>query len=158
MSFFIAALLTAAGDQISKLWIRSSLAPGESLFEVGIFRIIRVHNTGASFGLFQGYNTALIVIGILGIVVILAYALYFHRRFPILNNLASRIALGMVLGGTIGNLIDRLTMGHVIDFIGVGWWPTFNIADSSVIIGIIIIAYCLLRFAQTQQHEHGTSN
>jgi len=158
LSFFITALLTAAADQISKAWIRSILVPGESLFQAGIFRITRVHNTGASFGLFQGHNVALIIVTILGIVVILVYALYLHRQFPVLNSLASKIALGMVLGGTLGNLIDRLAMGHVIDFIGVGWWPTFNLADSAGVIGIIIIAYSLLRFAQTHQHKHGTSN
>ena len=151
--FFLTALLIAAADQLIKLWIRSNLAIGESLPEAGFFRITHIHNTGAAFGLFQGQSFALIMVSFVGVVVILVYVLFFYRRFPLPNNTLGRIALGLILGGTVGNLIDRLYFGYVTDFIYVGnWWPAFNIADSAVVVGVIILAYSLLGLAQAEKH------
>ncbi len=151
--FFLTALLIAAADQVIKLWIRSNLAIGVSLPEVGFFRITHIHNTGAAFGLFQGQSFALIMVSFVGVVVILVYVLFFYRRFPLPNNTLGRIALGLILGGTVGNLIDRLYFGYVIDFIYVGnWWPAFNIADSAVVVGVIILAYSLLGLARAEEH------
>ena len=147
VSFFLPALLVVTADQLSKIWIRSNLLVGESLFELGFFRIIRVPpNTGAAFGLFQGQSFALTIVGLVGVTALLAYALFFYRHFPLLNNRLSNSALGLILGGTLGNLIDRLNpnLGGVTDFISIGIWPTFNIADSAVVVGTIIFAYTLL--------------
>ena len=159
--FFLTALLVVVADQLSKAWIRkawisSNLALGESLFELGFFRIIRVRpNTGAAFGLFQGQSFALTIVALVGIAILLVYALFICRRSPLLDNLLSKSALGLVLGGTVGNLIDRLNpnLGGVTDFISIGsWWPAFNIADSAVVIGVIIFACSLLPLARTEKH------
>jgi len=152
--FFLAALLVVVADQLSKLWIRSNLAVEQSLFELGFFQIIRVpHNTGAAFGLFQGQSFALTIVSLVAIAIILCYALFIYRRFPLLDSMPNRIAIGLILGGTVGNLIDRLRFGGVIDFISVGsWWPAFNIADSAVTVGVIIFAYSLLRLAWSERH------
>jgi len=150
--FFITALLVVAADQLSKLWIRSSLGVGQSLFELGFFRITHVQNTGAAFGLFQGQAFILTIVASVGATAILVYALFIHRRFPLLDNRLDRITLGLILGGTIGNLIDRIHLGYVTDFIDIGVWPAFNIADSAVVVGAILLAYSLLCAARPRQH------
>jgi len=150
--FFLIALLVVAADQLSKIWIRSNLLIGQSLFEVGFFRIIHLHNTGAVFGLFQGQSFLLTIIALIGIAVLLVYALVIYRGFSFLDNWLSRSALGLVLGGAVGNLIDRLHFGYVTDFIDFGFWPAFNIADSTVTVGVILFAFSLLRLARARKH------
>ena len=152
-SFLLTALLVVVADQLSKLWIRSNLLVGQPLFEVGFFQIIRLPlNTGAAFGLFQDQSFALTIVAIVGIAAILLYALLIYRRFPFLNNLLGRSALGLILGGTIGNLIDRLRFGGVTDFISIGIWPAFNIADATIVVGVILFAYSLLPLARAGKH------
>jgi len=146
--FFLTALLTVAADQLSKIWVRSNLAIGESLPETGLFRLTHVYNTGAAFGLFQDQSFPLTIVAVIGIVVLLLFTLLFYRRFPLLDNSLGKPALGLLLGGTIGNLIDRLRFEGVTDFIDVGIWPAFNIADSAIVVGTIIFAYSLLRLAR----------
>jgi signal peptidase II len=151
-SFFLTALLVVVADQLSKLWIRS-YPEGETIFQVGFFRIIHVQNTGAAFGLFRGQAFALAIISFVGVAVLLLYALLFYRRSPLLDSILSRIAIGLILGGVIGNLIDRIRyllhqLGGISDFISIGIWPAFNIADSAVVVGVIIFAYSLLFLAK----------
>lgn len=143
--FFTTALLVVAADQFSKLWIRSNLALGESLFEVGFFRLTYVRNTGAAFGLFRDQAFALAIVGLVFVAALLVYVFFFHRKFPLLDNRLGKLALGLVLGGTVGNIIDRIYLGHVTDFIAVSIWPVFNIADPAIVVGVIILAYFLLR-------------
>ncbi|MCD6300267.1 MAG: signal peptidase II [Dehalococcoidales bacterium] len=144
----LTATLVVVADQLSKLWIRSNLLVGQSLFEVGFFRFTHIHNTGAAFGLFRGHSLILTVVALFGVALLLLYAFLLYRRYPLLNNRLSRVALGLVLGGTIGNLIDRLHLGYVTDFLDFTAWPAFNIADSAVTVGVIIIAYSLLSLAR----------
>jgi len=146
--FLLTATLVVVADQLSKLWIRSNLLVGQSLFEIGFFRFTHIHNTGAAFGLFRGHSLILTVVAVFGVAVLLLYAFLLYRRYPLLNNRLSRVALGLVLGGTIGNLIDRLNFGYVTDFIDFTVWPTFNIADSAVTVGVIIIVCSLLSLAR----------
>jgi len=136
-----------AADQLSKLWIRSNLAIGESLFEVGVFRLTYVRNTGAAFGLFQGQSLPLTIVTLVGVAALLLYVFFFYRKLPFLNNRLGKLALGLVLGGTVGNLIDRIYLGHVTDFIDFSIWPAFNIADSAIVVGVIMLAYSLLCLA-----------
>ncbi len=153
--FFLTTLLLVVADQLSKLGIRSNLAIGESLFEVGFFRLTRVHNTGAVFGLFQGQSFPLTIIALVGVAALLLYALFFHRKLPFLDNRLGKLALGLVLGGTVGNLIDRIYLGYVTDFIAVSIWPAFNIADSAIVVGIIILAYSLIGLARAGERSDG---
>ena len=141
--FFLTALLIIATDQPSKMWIRS-YPEGHSIFEMGLFRLTHVHNTGAAFGLFQGQSFPLTIVGLVSVALILLYALFLCRQFPLLDNRLGKLALGLILGGAVGNLTDRLRFGYVTDFIDVGIWPAFNIADSAITVGTIIFAYSLL--------------
>jgi signal peptidase II len=149
VGFFLTAFLIVVADQLSKVWIRTNLAVGQSLPEMGFPRLTHVTNTGAAFGLFHGQWFPLTIVAIISTIVLLAYALFFYRRFPFLDNRLAWLGLGLILGGTIGNLIDRLRFHHVTDFIDFGFWPAFNISDSALVVGVIIFAYILIRLAMT---------
>ncbi|MFC1947281.1 signal peptidase II [Chloroflexota bacterium] len=141
--FVITAAVIVTADQLSKNCIRTYT--GEfPIFEVGIFRIIDVQNTGSSFGLFQGQNLILTIVAFVGIALILGLGVVITLRYPSLDTWYTKFVLGLILGGTVGNLIDRLARGYVTDFIDVGPWPTFNVADSSMVCGIILLALFFL--------------
>ncbi len=142
--FTAIALLVVAADQLSKWWIVSNLALGETLVDYGFFRIIRVQNTGAAFGIFQGHPLVFTIIDFVGIAVFLFMVLFMSRRWPFLDRMWVRSGIGLVLGGTVGNLVDRLRVGHVTDFLDVKIWPTFNVADSAITVGVIILIFCII--------------
>ena len=153
--FFLVALAIAIGDQASKGWIRANLAVGQSLPEEGFVRLTHIQNTGAAFGIFQNHTFPLTIVSFIGAAVILVYTFYVRRRYPFLNNGVSMAALGVVLGGTVGNLIDRLTLGYVTDFILVGTFPAFNVADSSITSGTSVFAGFLIYLLARERHEAG---
>jgi signal peptidase II len=142
------ALLVVLADQLCKSWIRANLAVGQSLFDAGFFQIIRIHNTGAAFGIFKDHNLTFIIIGCVGFVVILLFVLLLRSRWSFFDSMLVMSAIGLVMGGTMGNLIDRIRLGFVTDYIDFKVWPAFNIADSALTIGVIIIAYCIIFLAQ----------
>jgi len=146
--FYTTAFFIVVADQLTKLWIRSSLEIGETLWEWGIFRINRIPpNTGAAFGLFRNFQSVLAVFSAVSAVVIVIAAVYLWRRYPLLYTRMTQLMLGLVLGGTLGNLVDRLQpkLGGVTDFITISIWPSFNIADASIVVGILVFVYYLLR-------------
>ena len=147
------ALCVASVDQVSKVWIRENISIGQSWLEIGFFRVTHVINTGAAFGIFQGQTFLLTVVGLIAVAVIIIYVLVFHRAFPYFNRLLDRAAVGLILGGAAGNLIDRIRLGHVTDFIDFNFWPVFNVADSAVTVGVILLSCSLL--AVTIRHRHG---
>jgi signal peptidase II len=151
--FFLAALAIAIGDQASKAWIRSNIAVGQSLPEAGFVRLTHVQNTGAAFGIFQDHTFSLTIVSFVGAAIILFYTFYVRRRYTFLNNGVSTVALGVILGGTIGNLIDRLSLGYVTDFIQVGTFPAFNVADSSITSGTSVFAGFLIYLLVREKHE-----
>jgi signal peptidase II len=152
--FAAITLLVIIADQLSKSWILNHLRPGETLWDAGLFRVIHVLNTGAAFGIFKSATTVLIIFDFIGIAVILFLVFGMRRQWPFIDKMLVRASIGLILGGTIGNLIDRLRVGQVTDFIDFKIWPVFNVADSSVTIGVIILAYCLIflsRWAQIKE-------
>ena len=148
--FSLTALLIVVADQLSKEWIRSNLAVGQSLPETGIVRLTHIRNTGAAFGLFQDQAFALTIIALIGVAILLLYGLFLCRRFPFLSSRLSMTAIGLILGGTVGNLIDRVRFGYVTDFIDFGFWPSFNVADSAVTIGVILLACFFIHLARAE--------
>jgi signal peptidase II len=133
ISGFIIAL-----DQWTKYLVRASLELGESWIPIeglgGYLRVVHWHNTGAAFGIFPQAGTVITCIAVVVAVVIIIY----WPRVPS-NQRALRLALAMQLGGAVGNLISRITQGVVTDFIAVGNFPVFNVADSSISIGVAIL-------------------
>lgn len=140
--FFAIAVSVIALDQFTKWLVRSNLGLYEEWdVTFGPVRIIHVVNSGAAFGILQGQTPFLIVMSLFGLGAILLYYLY-----PPMDHGLVRVALGMQLGGATGNLIDRVRLGEVTDFIDVGEFPTFNIADSSITISIVaILGFFLLQ-------------
>tara|TARA_Y100000590_G_scaffold115271_1_gene131474 strand:- start:254 stop:871 length:618 start_codon:yes stop_codon:yes gene_type:complete len=127
-------------DQSTKSWIRHSLIEGRSFPETGFFRITHVSNTGSAFGLFPNQTLFLLIASVVGIGVLL---IFFRRQAG--KDWLVRTSLGLQLGGAAGNLVDRITMGKVTDFLDVGAWPIFNLADVSIVSGIVILAWLLYR-------------
>lgn len=134
--FFALAAMIIAADQFTKWLVRANLRIGETWPDnsEAFFRIIHVTNSGAAFGILQGQTFFLIITSMLGLAAIVLYYV-----FPPMEHGIIRIALGMQLGGAIGNLIDRVRMGEVTDFIDVGGFPTFNIADASISVSIAAV-------------------
>jgi len=137
---FFVALIIIALDQWTKSLVRQYLdysqiwLPEEINWLFPFFHVVHWYNKGAAFGLFQNGSMVFTVLAI----VISALIIYYYPRLAEKDGVM-RIALGLQLGGAIGNLIDRLLFGHVTDFIAMGDFPVFNIADASITIGVIII-------------------
>ena len=150
----VVAFLTVALDQISKRAVMTNLRPGESWNPVASLErwvsLTYVTNTGAAFGLFPDYGTVFMVIAVVVIVTIIFY----YRRLPGQQWLI-QASLGLQLGGGLGNLLDRLLHGHVIDFVDFKVWPVFNVADSSLFIGALILAFHLWRHGEAWGLEIG---
>jgi len=148
--------LIVALDQWTKSIIRSNLAFNEIWMPLEWLRpyarIVHWRNTGAAFGIAQGGSLFFTIIGIVVVVVII----YYFPQVPT-GDFFLRLALGMQLGGAVGNLIDRLTLGHVIDFISVGNFPVFNIADSCLTVGAgVLLLGIWLEERKTPKNDAGT--
>jgi signal peptidase II len=133
------AIATLAVDQLTKWLIVNHLEVGQSIYPVpalsGIFGITYVTNTGVAFGLFKEAGTLFIFLAVIVISVLVVSA----RRLPKEQWLV-RVALGLMVGGAIGNLIDRLRLGYVVDFFDFKFWPVFNVGDSAIVVGVVLLA------------------
>ncbi|MDA1257040.1 MAG: signal peptidase II [Chloroflexi bacterium] len=148
IGILIAALVA---DQVTKQIVLNSLGPGTSWPDDGFFRFTFVRNDGTAFGFFQGNGTILTFVSVGAVALII----YFYREAA-MASWFTRSALGLQLGGAAGNLIDRFRHGYVVDFIDVGPWPIFNIADSAIITGIVgLVAYFTLLGGRDQQIRAG---
>ncbi len=153
--FFLAALLVIIADQLTKAWIRANVPEGATLVDFGFLRIVDIRNTGAAFGMFPQASLILMAVSLIATMFLLAYAIAIYRYIPLFNSLWGWLTLGLILGGTVGNLIDRFRFGNVTDFIDFKVWPAFNVADASVSVGVAILAIYLLRLAGTEKHQDG---
>ncbi|AHB13984.1 signal peptidase II [Dehalococcoides mccartyi] len=134
--FFVSAACGILADQFSKFIITANLTTGTAIPENSFFQIVHVHNTGAAFSIFRGHIEWLIAASCLGVILVMA-AFFIRKKLPFLDTRPGLAALGIILAGTIGNLIDRVRLGYVTDFIQAGDFPTFNIADSCLTVGVI---------------------
>lgn len=142
------AALVVLVDQLSKYLVLAWLGEGQS-WEIApwlapVFRFTHVTNTGAAFGLFREWGDFFVIVAAIVIVVIIFY----YRHLPDGQRLM-RVALGLQLGGAVGNLVDRLRQGFVVDFIDLNFWPlhewpVFNLADSSIVAGVVLLALLMI--------------
>lgn len=140
LPLLVSAALVLIADQATKYYVRTTLPNGTSITIVkGLFYITHVRNKGAAFGLFSGKQTVFIIATLLSIGLIVFYYLRTRETLFALN-----AALGLELGGAIGNLIDRVTIGSVTDFIHVRNFPVFNIADSAIVVGVALLLFVTL--------------
>jgi signal peptidase II len=137
-------LITLTGDQLSKAWVVNRLGPEPFMRVIPLgppwLNLVYTQNTGVAFGLFQQAPQLFTITSIL-ITVGAVYAYVFH-----LPNRATwvQVSMGLILGGAVGNIVDRLRLGSVVDFISVGWWPVFNLADSAISVGVLALAAYLI--------------
>jgi signal peptidase II len=139
--FLISAVCVLILDQVTKYIIIEKL-PISSEIEIirGFFYITHLKNTGAAFGLFQDSTRTLTIISFVAIVLIIILKIILKLNYAFYN-----VSLGFILGGALGNLIDRYFVGEVTDFLNFTFWPVFNIADSFIIIGFCLIIIIMLR-------------
>jgi signal peptidase II len=150
--FFLIAVIVIALDQLTKSLVRGGLAVGESWpDEDWLVKVKHITNTGAAFGILQGQGLFLTVTAFVGLA-----AIFFYYTYPPFEHGLLRAALALQLGGAIGNLSDRLRFGEVTDFIKFPHYPAFNVADSSIVIGlVVIVAFLLLRERQATSGRDG---
>jgi signal peptidase II len=157
----IVIALVSASDQLSKLWIRSHLARGEALPITDRLSLIHIGNTGSAFGLLANQTFLIIIISIAALLFILLFLRYLSPATTL-----SIVSIGLILGGAVGNLIDRLRFGYVIDFIDIRlWgnfhWPVFNIADTAITVGVFVLIYSFYRsgvFRKAYGRNHRPQN
>jgi len=137
-SHWLALLLVAgtavAADQLTKWAVTSTLALGDGFHVVGPFSINHVRNTGIAFGLFSDSTSAVIVVTAVAVGAMVAFFARSAQRHPLLP-----VALGLVLGGSVANLLDRVRLGYVTDFLDLDYWPAFNLADTFITIGVALL-------------------
>ena len=148
MWFFLIAAIVVGLDQLSKYLVRTNMVLGESIPEHGFFRFTYGINTGGVFGLFSNQTFLITIAAVISVVVILLYS-----RHKMAQSMLVKVSLGMILGGSIGNLIDRVRLGEVTDFIDIGAWPVFNLADSAIDIGVVLLIIYILFMMQKDSRE-----
>jgi signal peptidase II len=136
--FLSGVLAVVLLDRLTKNFFSNFLDLNESIsFIPNFLRFTLVHNTGIAFGFFKDCGAVFIIIPMI-LTGLLIYNIFYYRHSPHLSRIYI-IAFSLILGGAIGNLIDRITLGFVIDFIDFRVWPVFNVADSAITIGAAII-------------------
>ncbi|MFO7773605.1 MAG: signal peptidase II [Dehalococcoidia bacterium] len=157
--FLLVSALVVALDQLSKLWVRANSPQIELL--PGFLDLVLVRNDGAIFGLLSSQTGLLISLGIVGLLLILVFIHYFPPATTV-----GMLSFALILGGQVGNLIDRIHLGHVIDFIkfyvqGLFSWPAFNVADAAITVGIVTLIYSFRRsgvFTKVYEQNHRPQN
>lgn len=147
------ALLVVVADQITKSAITAHIRPGEAVDVLGPLRFTLTYNDGVAFGLAGGRGALVILLAVVALMALGAFIATAPARWPTV------IAGGLILGGAAGNLIDRFRIGHVTDFILFPRFPAFNLADSAITVGVLILAWWLItggvREDETEDDEGG---
>lgn len=159
--FVTIAVLVVALDQVTKLVVRAALSLGDEIQLIpGFINLVLINNYGAAFGLLSGQTALIISISIAGLLII---SVFLHRFPP--NNTLGITAFSLIMGGTVGNLVDRIRPPHyVTDFIRVHLhpsfsWPAFNVADAAMTIGILALIFYFYRaglFRRAYERTHKT--
>jgi signal peptidase II len=133
------AVAALGADQLTKHLVSSRLALGEQVDVLGPLSIHHVQNSGIAFGLFASATPVVIVLTGLAVAWMVAFFARSGARHPVLP-----VSLGLVIGGSVSNLVDRVRLGHVTDFLDLRFWPAFNLADSFIVVGVAILLVTLV--------------
>ena len=141
-------------DQATKYWIQSRMAYGESAPVIpNIFHITYILNPGAAFGILENKTWFFVVVAVL----LIGGVAYIYPRLPS-NRPFLKLGAGLLTGGAVGNLIDRIRLGQVVDFFDFRIWPIFNVADICIVCGVACLAYVLLFMPEPPNSgEEGTN-
>ncbi|HUZ98961.1 MAG TPA: signal peptidase II [Gaiellaceae bacterium] len=132
-------LAAVAADQLTKHIVTGHLALDDGIHVIGPFWIHHVQNSGIAFGLFASATSVVIVLTGIAVAWMLVFFARSGARHPVLP-----VALGLVIGGSVSNLVDRVRLGYVTDFIDLRYWPAFNLADTFIVVGVVILLTTLL--------------
>ncbi len=150
LALLAVAAAAIVADQLTKQVIGRTLDVGDSVDIVGPFSIHHVENSGIAFGLFASRTTVVIAVTALAVGWMVWFFARSGRRHPVLP-----VALGLVLGGSIANLIDRVRLGRVTDFLDLEAWPAFNLADTFIVVGVAVL-FAALVLADRPRRPHGS--
>lgn len=139
-------------DQVTKHVVASQLPLGDQVAAIGPFSIHHVQNTGIAFGLFAGATPFVIVLTVVALAWMLAFFGRSGARHPVLP-----VALGLLVGGSVSNLVDRLRLGHVTDFLDLRFWPAFNLADTFIVVGVMLLVGTMLAGERAPRRRAGAS-
>jgi signal peptidase II len=142
------AVAAIAADQLTKRVVARTLAVGDSVDIVGPFAIHHVQNSGIAFGLFATRTTLVIAVTAVAVGLVVWFFARSGARHPVLP-----VALGLVLGGSIANLVDRVRLGHVTDFLDMTAWPAFNLADTFIVVGVAAVFASLVLADRPRLHS-----
>jgi signal peptidase II len=149
------AIVAIVLDQVTKLWIVDSIAVGDSVHILPVLNIIHTYNPGAAWSMFANAGGAQRWVFSALAVVVSVMLVFWLRRLTLSTQRLLITGLTLILGGAIGNVLDRLRLGHVVDFVQVHWnnsyFPAFNIADSAISIGAVFVVLDALREAQRER-------
>jgi signal peptidase II len=135
----LVAAAVVAADQLTKAIVRSEVAPGDEIKVLPGVHLVRASNPGIAFSQLGGGGALVVVIGLVALGALLAFFFtHLHRRLVWLPT-------GLLIGGAAGNLIDRLRLGAVTDFVKLPHWPAFNVADACITVGVLTLVYVLER-------------
>jgi len=149
MLFYGLSFLVIFIDQLIKYLVDKQMVYGQSIqiFD-GFLQLTYVKNTGAAFSLFVGFSPYLIVVGVLAAIVVI----FFHYRLPP-KDLYLQTSLAFILGGSVGNLIDRILRSFVVDYVDILIWPVFNFADVMINVGVLLIAIKLFETREVERKD-----
>jgi signal peptidase II len=133
------ALAAVVADQLTKHVVASEVALDDEVKVLGPFTIHHVQNSGIAFGLFASATAAVIVLTVIAVAWMIGYFARSGARHPLLP-----VAVGLLIGGSLSNLADRVRLGHVTDFLDFRYWPAFNLADSFIVIGVAVLLGALV--------------
>jgi signal peptidase II len=131
LSLLLVAAAAVAADQLTKQLVARTLTLGDAVELAGPLSIHHVHNSGIAFGLFSSATSIVIALTGVAVACLVLFFARSGRRHPLLP-----VALGLVLGGSVSNLLDRVRLGYVTDFLDLAYWPSFNLADTFIVVGV----------------------
>ena len=146
------ALAAIAADQLTKHLVSSELALDDEVKLIGPLSIHHVQNSGIAFGFFPDATAAVIAVTTVAVVWMLVFFARGGARHPVLP-----VALGLLIGGSVSNLADRVRLGHVTDFLDLRWWPAFNLADACIIVGVVLLLGTMLAGERSPRRRQGAS-
>jgi signal peptidase II len=147
----LVAIATAAlvADQLTKRIVTQHVALDDAVRVVGPFTIHHVQNSGIAFGLFASATPIVTVLTALAVAWMVVFFARSGSRHPVLP-----VALGLLIGGSVSNLLDRIRLGHVTDFLDFRWWPAFNLADSFIVVGVAILFLTFVSADREPRRRH----
>ena len=152
LSLCLVVTAAVVADQVTKHVVASQLALDDEVSVVGPFSIHHVQNSGIAFGLFSGATAIVILLTAIAVGWMVVFFARSGARHPVLP-----VALGLLIGGSISNLADRVRLGHVTDFLDLRYWPAFNLADVCIVVGVVLLLGTMLSGERGHRRRPGAS-